>query len=98
MTRRLRRKEIWLAERGEFTLERLPAVPDSQVDMLPVIEAGAFHLSLVEREAERLDEMQPRAHGQARAARVPGVPMNLGMDQNDVGLHAFSTRSTLQPS
>ena len=48
--------------------------------MLPVVETSAFDLALVEREAERLDEVQRGAGGKARAARVPGVPVNLGVD------------------
>ena len=71
-SRRLRREEIWLAERRQLALERLPARPDAQVDVLPVVEAGAFHLALVEREAERLDEMQRGAGGEAGAAGVAG--------------------------
>ena len=52
--------------------------------MLPVIEAGALHLPLVEREAERLDQVQRGAGGKARTPGVAGVPVDLGMHEDDV--------------
>ena len=64
--------------------ERVPARPHPQVDVLPIVEAGALHLPFLEREAERLDEMQGGAGGEARTAGVPGVPVNLWMDEYDV--------------
>ena len=84
LARRLGREEVRLAERRQLALERVPVGPDPQVDVLPVIEAGAFDLLLVERKAERLDEMQRRAGRQAGAAGVAGVPVNLGMNEDDV--------------
>ena len=54
--------------------------------MLPVVETGAPHLTRVEREAERLDEVQRGAGGQARPAGVTGVPVDLRMHEDYVDL------------
>ena len=83
--RRLCREEIWLAERRQLPLERIPARPHPQVQVHPIVEARALHLTLVERKAERLDEMQCGAGSEARTASVPGVPVNLWMHEYDVG-------------
>ena len=81
---RLCREEIWIAECWQLLLERLPVRPDAQVDVFPVVEAGPLHLALVERKAERLDEMHGSAGGQARSARVSGIPVNLWVHEYDV--------------
>ena len=52
--------------------------------MLPVVEPRAFDLALVERKTEWLDEMQRGADGQTRAAGVAGIPMDLGVYEDDV--------------
>lgn len=52
--------------------------------MLPVIEAGAFDLFFIEREAERLDQMQRGAGRETGAACITGVPVDFGMNENDV--------------
>ena len=68
----------------EFLLERVPVLPHPQIDMLPVVEAGALDLFLVEGEAQWLDQMQRGAGRETRATGVAGVPVNLGMNQNNV--------------
>ena len=62
--------------------------------MFPVIEAGALHLALIEREAEWLDEVQRRAGSEARASRVAGVPMNFGVNEHNVRRHVVIAYST----
>lgn len=52
--------------------------------MLPVIETGALDLSLVEGESEWLDEVQGGAGRQAGATGVAGVPVDLGVNEDDV--------------
>ena len=52
--------------------------------MLPVVEARAPHLAFVQRESERLDEVQRRAGSETRAACVARIPMNLRMDKDNV--------------
>lgn len=52
--------------------------------VLPVIESGAANFSVIERKSERLDEMQLRSRGETGPPDVPGIPVDLGMDQNDV--------------
>ena len=81
---RSRREKVRLAERFELLLERTPARPDAQVDVLPVVQARSPDLAFIERKTERLDEMQCRARGEATAARIAGVPVNFRVDENDV--------------
>src|SRR3954470_13186050 len=69
----LRGEEIRFAERRQLALERFPARPHTQVDVFPVVEASALHLALIQREPERLDEMQGRTGGEAGATGVAGV-------------------------
>ena len=52
--------------------------------MLPIIQAGAFELFVVQLEAERFDQMQRRSRGRAQPRHVPGVRRNLRLDENDV--------------
>jgi hypothetical protein len=56
--------------------------------MLPVVETGALDLFLVEREAERLNQMQRGAGRQAGATDVAGVPVDFRMHENDVDAQA----------
>src|SRR5579884_945279 len=95
--RRFRREEERFAEPRQLLLERLPARPHSQIDVLPVVESCALHLALVEREAERLDEMQRRAGGETRPSGVAGVPVNLRMHENDVNHFALSISPSRTP-
>ena len=60
----------------------------------PVVEPGALHLFFVEREPERLDQMQRRANRETRAAGIAGVPVDLGMDEDDVERHGCGTGLT----
>src|SRR5262245_7338063 len=83
-SRGLRREEIRFAEFRQLALERLPIRPDAEVDVLPVVEPRSFDFTFVEREAERLDEVQGRVDSQAGTTGVPGVPVNLRMDEDDV--------------
>jgi hypothetical protein len=82
---RLRGEEVRVTQRRQLALERLPALPRPQLDVLPVVQPGALHLPLAEREPERLDEMERGAGREARASRVSGVPVDLGMYEDDVG-------------
>ena len=52
--------------------------------MLPVVQTGTPHLTFVEREAERLDEMQRRAGGETGAPGVSGIPMNFRIHEHHV--------------
>src|SRR5688572_16780335 len=79
------RKEEWVAQRRQVALERVPARPQAQVHILPVVEASALDLTLFERKAKWLDQVQYRARGEAGSAGVSGVPVNLGMHEHDVG-------------
>src|SRR5262249_53349996 len=80
-------EEERLAERRQLLLECLPTRPHANVDVLPVVETRALHLTLIEREAERLDEMQRGAGGEAGATCGARVPVNPWMDEDDVNAH-----------
>jgi hypothetical protein len=62
LVRAARGEEERLAERGQRALEIGPAVPDARADARPVVEAGAAHLRVVQREAERAHQVKLRAH------------------------------------
>src|SRR6476661_237416 len=83
-TRGFRREKKRRTQRGQMSFELVPTRPHPWMDVLPVVEARAFHFSLVERETERLDEMEVSTRGEAGASGVAGVPVNLGMNENDV--------------
>ena len=51
------RQKEGLAEVWQLTLELLPAFPQANIDVLPVVETGPTQLTIVEREAEWLHEM-----------------------------------------
>src|SRR6185295_17042645 len=80
---RLGAEEERLAQVRELRLERAPGRPDARRDARPVVQPGAAHLALGEEEAQRPDEVQPRPGGQARAAGVAGVPVDLRLDEDD---------------
>jgi hypothetical protein len=52
--------------------------------VLPVIQTGASDLPFVEREAKRFDQVQPRPGRKARPAGIAGIPVDLGMNEDDV--------------
>lgn len=90
-----RAEEKRLAETRQLALEVLPRRPEPEIDVLPVIEAGAAHLALVERKAEGLDEVESGSGGEAGTPRISGVPVNLGVDENDVDAHDVEMRRLL---
>ena len=77
-------EEERLAQLGQRGFEGPPVGPHAGLDARPVVEPGAAHLALVEREAQRLDQVELRARGQAGAPGVAGVPVDLGLDEDDV--------------
>ena len=82
--RRRRREEPRLAERRQRARERLPRGPGVQLHARPVVEAGALDVLVIEGEAERLDEVQRGADGERGAAEVARVPVDLGLDEDEV--------------
>ena len=52
--------------------------------MRPIIQASPLHLTVVERKAQGFDEMKRRAGGQTGATGVAGVPVDLGVDEDNV--------------
>ena len=57
---------------------------------MPVVQTCAFHALVVEREAERLDQMQHAAGRRAGAGDIAGILRNLRLDQNDIDHLLFS--------
>ena len=72
-TRGFRREEEGLAEVRQLMLECIPAWPHVQVDVLPIIEASALHLALVQGEAKWLDEVQTGARRETGSAGIAGA-------------------------
>jgi hypothetical protein len=66
---------------GEKIVE---GVPKLNFDVLPVVEPGAADLFVIEREAERFDEMEGRARREAETTSCAGVVGNFGGDENEV--------------
>jgi hypothetical protein len=71
---------IWSLARMQL-FER---IPHSHVHFVPVIESGAFQLSIFERKAERLHQVQSRSRRETESANVAGIRRNLRLDQDDV--------------
>lgn len=59
-------------------------IPDAKIDLFPIIETGPLQLPIVQREAERLDEVQRRTRRETEAADVAGIRRNLRLNENDV--------------
>src|SRR6185312_14414804 len=76
-------------QRRQRALEVVPARPDLGADARPVVEPGAPDLFVLEREAERTNEVQPRAGGQAGPPGVARVPVDLRLDEDDVQIAHF---------
>src|SRR5581483_4903716 len=66
--------------------------------VLMVVEPGAAKLAVVEREAERLDEVEPRPGVRSEADDVARVRRDLGMDERDLdhAQDAGAVRATTQ--
>jgi hypothetical protein len=52
--------------------------------MLPVVQAGAAQVFLIQLKAKWFYEPQFRADGQAAATDIPGVLRDFGLVKNDV--------------
>src|SRR5258706_12785326 len=85
---RLGTEEEWLAQLGESRLEDAPRVPHYGVHPGPVVQTGTAHLLLAQKEAQGTHEVEPGAGGQAGAAGVAGVPVDLRLHQDDVEIVA----------
>jgi hypothetical protein len=70
--------------------EGVPVLVHLHVGVFVVIETGAAHLGVVEREAERFDQVQLRPRVRAQADDVARVGRDFGFDQYDVKHCRFS--------
>ena len=57
---------------------------DACLSEVMVVETGAPELSVVEREAKRLDKVQPHAGIRRKTNNVARIRGNLGCEQDDV--------------
>jgi hypothetical protein len=69
-----------------------PARVPAHLGVLVVVEAGAAHVLVVHREAERLDQVQRAAGVGRQPDDVAGVGRDLGRDQDDAEHQASSVR------
>lgn len=58
----------------------LPRGPEARGTLVPIVHSGAAQGAVVEREAKRLDEMELRASGAAKAGDVACVWRDFGLD------------------
>ena len=54
-----------------------------QLDVRPVVEPGAFEVAILQRETERLDEMQTHPGRGRQACGAPAVVRDLRMNEDD---------------
>jgi len=77
---RFRRQKKITGRRLLFRSQLLERIPNPQFDLVPVIEACAFQLSVVQRKAKGFDQMQDRLRGQAKPPNISSVRRNLRLD------------------
>ena len=65
-------------------VEDRKAVPDVDIDILPIIEASAADLFVIEGEPEGTDEVERRSGGEAEAAGGPGIVRDLRGEEDEV--------------
>ena len=70
----------------QFGLQIVKTIPDTQLYMIPVVQTCPLYFLAVQRKPQRPDEMQIGFGGDARAANIAGVPMDLRCDQNYMAL------------
>ena len=60
--------------------------------MFPIIETGALELAILNREAERLDQMERAPRRGAQACDVSGIRGNQRLDEDDLQRSRWSLR------
>ncbi len=71
---------LWTALPGQLS----EAFPKSDIDVGPIVEAGAAQGLLFDGKAERLDEVQARAGRKTKSADIARVGRDLRRDEYDV--------------
>ena len=61
-----------------------PIVDHFPIEVLPIVQAGAADMAIVDQEAQGTDEPQLGADGHARAADVAGVEGDFRLIKNDL--------------
>ena len=65
-------------------LQRVEAVPDPDVQSVPVIEACTLESPIVERETERTDEVEARPCGEAQPPDISRIWRDFRLVKDDV--------------
>lgn len=75
----------------------VPSRVRPQINQRPVVEAGALKIAVLEREAERADQMEPGFDCRGEARDRAGILRNFRANQNDVkiGLDVIFRMATL---
>jgi hypothetical protein len=63
--------------------------PRAQIDFVPIIQSSPFQLSIFQRKAKRLDQMQRRLRSQTKTADISRVRRYLRLNQNNVEHKVF---------
>ena len=80
-------------------LQVVEGIPQSHVQFIPIIEAGAFQLSIVQGEPEWLYQMERRLRRQTKPPDVACVWRNLRLDQDNIktrSIHRFRRFARMQ--
>ena len=80
-------------------LQVVEGIPQSHVQFIPIIEAGAFQLSIVQGEPEWLYQMQCRLRRQTKPTDVARVRCNFWLDQHNIktrSIHRFRRFARMQ--
>lgn len=57
---------------------------NDQIDVRPVVESGPFEVAILEREAQRPDQMEPSLGSGTQSGDTPRVGRDLRLDQDYV--------------
>lgn len=76
-------------QKGQFAgllgrKERVPVGMYGEQDMFPIVEAAPLDVTTVERECQRLDEMEPRSQSHTNPAHCAGILRDLRCNKNYV--------------
>ena len=59
-------------------------LPNPEINVLPVIEAGPAHRLLIERESQRFHEVKGGAGGEGESSGRSGIVWDFWFDEDDV--------------
>ena len=65
-------------------MEGIPAFPERDPDLFPIVHPRAAEIFVVERKTQRLDEVQVGIRRETEPGDVAGVGRDFGFDEDDV--------------